>query len=96
MYKIKNNNLILTLPLKVKRFNPYMDMIGEDPYTGMMSNIVGIIDGQDVGFGFWIDFDYAGKPDQNTGILFHWPGSQEDFEEFCKNNISIIYEADNL
>jgi len=86
MYKVTKNNLVIEIPLTTERSNPYME---ESP--GEMDHICGIIDDSERGFGFWIDMDYSGKPDQNTSILFHWLSSEDKFKEFCTNNkISII------
>jgi len=110
MFKIKDNNLFITIPLKKTsstspstsssvssstsntRYNCYMESKeNPDGIVGEMDNIVGIIDKNSCGFGFWIDMAYKGKNDQNTSILFYWLDEQDSFEKFCKNNnISII------
>lgn len=92
-YKIKDKKLVIEIPLKTKRYNPYMEMYDEDGDgdCGPMDNVVGIIDGSEIGFGHWIDMSYKGKSDQNTSIMYHWMGSHDEFEDFCnKNKISII------
>jgi len=89
MYSIENNQLVIRLDLKQQKFNPYMD-----ESTGETDNVCGILDEQDIGFGFLVDREYKGKSPDCTGILFHWLKSQDEFEEFCKTNgISIITYA---
>ena len=89
IYKIKDDKLVLEIPLKTQRFNPY-----DDREQGTMPNVVGIInEDRFCGFGYWIDMSYKGKPDQNTDIMFHWTGGQDEFEKFClTNHIEIISE----
>lgn len=93
MYTIEENNLVLRVPLKTKRFNPY-EADSTDNYIGEeMDNIVGIYDStlSQCGFGYWIDMSYKGGGDQNTNIFFTWEGSHNDFTNFCRrNNIEII------
>ena len=89
---IKDGSLIIEIPLKTRRTNCYMES-KENPTgdIGGMDHVVGIVDNEEIGFGFWIDMNYKGKPDQYTGILYDWLGGQEDFEKFCKESkISVI------
>ena len=87
IYKIKDDKLVLEIPLKKTRFNPY-----DEREQGTMPNVVGIINEDGFcGFGYWIDMSYAGKPDQNTDILYHWTGGTQEFEDFClTEHIEII------
>lgn len=86
MYTVENENLIITIPLKTTRWNPY-EAEGNANYIGAeMNNVVGIVNYPDCGFGHWIDMDYKGKEDQDTGILHDWDGSTEEFKKFCKDN----------
>ena len=86
-----NDNLIVTIPLKARRFNPYNDMAGEDHDTGEMDNIVGVVesryedgnDWEDIGFMYLQDMDYKGKDDQLTDWAIMYHGSKEDFEKLC-------------
>lgn len=90
-YTIENDQLVIKVPLKSTRFNPY-----DESENSPMDHVCGIIDGQDVGFGFWIDMSYADKGDQNTSIFYHWLGSTESFVKFCEDNkISIINYGTN-
>ena len=85
IYKIEDNNLIITVPLKTRRFNPYNDMAGEDPDTGEMSNIIGLYENDYTnGLCYTIDMDYKGKDDQWSDYFFRLDGTHEEFEEMCK------------
>ena len=85
------DNLIVTIPLKARRWNPYNDMAGENPDTGEMDNIVGVIEGHhqggndwdDIGFMYLQDFSYKGKSDQLTSWAVKYGGEPEDFEKLC-------------
>ena len=81
------DNLIVTIPLKARRYNPYNDMAGENPDTGEMDNIVGVIEKHegytDIGFMFLQDMDYKGKDDQLTDWAVKCDGEPEDFEKLC-------------
>jgi hypothetical protein len=89
---VKDDNLIIEIPLKVKRHNPYTD---ED--VGEMDNIIGIIDKDRYGFAYQIDMDYKGKSDQWTDIFYDFFNKAE-FVKFCQdNNIEVIeYEICNV
>ena len=94
MFKIENNNLVITIPLKTNRTNCY-EQSEENPegIVGEMDNICGVITGRDIGFAYLINMDYTGKPDQRTPIYHYWDRSEEEFKEFClTNNIPLIYE----
>jgi hypothetical protein len=95
MFKIENNNLVITIPLKTNRTNCY-EQSEENPegIVGEMNNIVGVLGRHDKrGFVYLIDMSYAGKEDQISSIYYYWGGSEEEFKEFClTNNIPLIYE----
>jgi len=96
MFKIENNNLVITIPLKTNRTNCY-EQSEENPkgIVGEMDNIVGVVSdgGYKIGFAYTIDMSYAGKEDQISPISHFWDSSEEEFEEFClTNNIPLIYE----
>lgn len=78
--KKEDGNLViqLSIPLITKRSNPY------DPDdNSLMDNIVGVIDGPEIGFAYWIDMTYAGKPDQISTLFYLYDGEREDFRKLC-------------
>lgn len=94
--KRKADNLIITIPLKALRYNPYM---GDDP-IGERENIAGVIEGHhdeendwdDCGFMYLQDMSYKGKDDQLTDWAIKYYGSKEDFEKLCKElSVPIWY-----
>ena len=90
-YQIKDDNLIITVPIHGERNNCYEPEVEGAKFM----RIVGYVNKRmsEYGFGFWIDRSYKGKGDDDTGLLFGWMDGQQKFEEFCKKNeISIIYE----
>ncbi|MFA6547407.1 MAG: hypothetical protein WCT11_00490 [Candidatus Magasanikbacteria bacterium] len=74
----KQNNLVIEIPLQVRRCNPY-----DEKEQSLMSNIIGVIDGNDYGFAHCIDMSYSGKADQISSIFYHFYGSEEQFEKLC-------------
>lgn len=81
-------NLIITVPLKCKRSNPW-----DDTYSAEMDNIVGLVEEEynDWGFAYLIDMEYKGKADQTSDWFCKYPGSLEEFIALCKElNIGII------
>ncbi|MBP6858208.1 MAG: hypothetical protein KBC33_00030 [Candidatus Pacebacteria bacterium] len=74
-----NDNLVITVPMKSRRMNPWEDSPGEE-----MDNIIGLIESDmDMGLCYRIDMDYKGKPDQWTDYFYKWNGSQKEFEILC-------------
>ena len=88
--KIENENLIITIPLKAERSNPY-----DDNYHEAMNNIVGIYERDyECGLAYNIDMTYANKADQHTDYFYKLHGDKKDFETMCKElKIDAIYEA---
>lgn len=87
----ENRELVVKIPLKARRFNPYNEIAGEDPDTGEMDNIVGLIlkhrDGchyDECGFAYAIDMNYKGKDDQVGGWAIMFDGSKEEFRKLCQ------------
>jgi len=79
--KDKDNLIInLTIPLKTKRQNPYDESPGEE-----MNNIIGVIDGHEIGFANVIDMSYKGKADQTSRIHYLYHGDKEEFRKLCKD-----------
>ena len=76
---IKKDELVIRVPLKQQRSNPYDDF----EFTG--ENIIGIIEPQakcnipEFGLAYRIDMLYKGKADQWTDIFYHWHNELEDF-----------------
>lgn len=94
IYKTKNS-LIVEVPLKTKRYNPYMD---DNTSVGEMDTVCALI-GKDkfgndrLGFCKYIDMAYKYKGDQWTDYFYMYWGEKKDFEELCKKlRIDIIYE----
>ena len=46
---IKDDKLMIEIPLKIKRSNPY-----DESYSAEMDNITGLIDGEEIGFAYRI------------------------------------------
>jgi len=70
----------LSVPLETNRYNPYM---GDEP-TGKMDNVLGVIAGDEIGFSYWLDMDYAGKGDQISVPFFIFHGEADEFRELCQ------------
>lgn len=89
-YKIVDNKLIIEIPLKTKRSNPYNESVGEE-----MDAIIGLYEGEyNNGICGRIDMDYKDKPDQWTDYIFKLNGTEEEFQEMCKElNIDIVYDV---
>lgn len=81
----KNKKLVIEIPLKVNRHNPY-----DKDFKDEMDNIVGVIAGNDIGFANWIDMDYAGKEDQISEIFYKFFGDKDSFINLC-NSLDIAY-----
>jgi len=74
------NYLIIKVPLKSHRSNPYMD----EDYHPEMDNIVGVIAGDETGFANWIDMDYKGKEDQISVPFYTDYMEKGEFRNLCK------------
>ena len=85
-------HLIIKVPLKARRFNPYNHMATGDGDTGEMNNIVGIVCGDEIGFAHWIDMDYKGKEDQISTIFYQSAIEEKEFEQLCKDLGIDFYE----
>lgn len=91
MLSIKNNNLIIEIPLYQKRSSPY------EKGTWQGENIIGVIEPEPncsdnkCGLAYRIDMSYKGKPDQHTDFFYiHFEG-EKDFVKICKKlDIEII------
>ena len=84
-------HLVIKIPLFKKRYNPYMEQVGKNPYIGTMNAITGLIlyhkkDGNDYeecGFATLIDRSYKGKDDDVGDFIYKYHGDEEDFEKLC-------------
>jgi len=76
---VKNNNLVIEIPLKVKRFCPY-----EGKNIGDMDNICGLIDKKECGFAYFVDRYYKGKSDDVSIIFYQYYNGKNDFKKLCK------------
>lgn len=82
---IKNDNLVIEVPLTKHRSNPY-----DENYHPKMPNIVGLIlhyknkGYDDIGFAFRIDREYAGKNDDAGDFIVKWHEDKKDFIKKCK------------
>lgn len=86
-YKKENGNLIITIPLKKRRYNPYKEMAGNSGDVGEMDNLIGVIDKKDdweIGFAYRIDRSYKGKDDDISSIFLHYLEGEEEFKKLCK------------
>ena len=79
----EGDNLIISIPLKQRRWNPYQDMATGDGDVGEMNNLIGVVCGDDMGFAQLIDMDYKGKSDQIGAFVFMWFGEEKELEEMC-------------
>lgn len=93
VYKVEEGNLVITIPLKTKRWNPY-----EDEPIGEMDNIIGVYHSEyDNGLCYRIDMDYKGKDDQWTDFFYKSDVSLEEFQEMCKElKIDMVYDNAEL
>ena len=83
---IEKNNLVIKIPLKAKRFDPYTETDARE-----MDNIVGVITNDEVGFAHWIDRDYKGKDDDVSNFFYIYLGEKKDFINLCKKlKIDVI------
>lgn len=82
-YKKDKDNLIITIPLRQNRYNPYQEDMTGDGYTGTMNSLIGVIAGDDYTLNYLIDMDYKGKADQVGTDILHFD-SREELEEICK------------
>lgn len=84
IYK-RDGNLIIEIPLKEKRWNPY-DAMANDNYDGgeEMDSIVGVITNDEIGFAHWLDRDYKGKEDDISTLFYQFYGDEKDFIALCK------------
>lgn len=87
-FRIENNNLIITVPLKTKRHNPYLDK-----ETGEMDNVIGLYEDEyNNGLCYRIDMRYEGKEDQFTDYFYKLNGTKEEFKEMIKElKIDAVY-----
>jgi uncharacterized protein YifN (PemK superfamily) len=90
LYKKENGNLIITVPLKTTRSNPYMG----DDYHPEMDNIIGLFEKDyENGLCYRLDMDHAGKLDQYSDYFFKLDGTREEFDAMIKElGIDAIYE----
>lgn len=80
LYKVENDNLIITIPLKTFRSNPY-----DEDYQEEMDNLIGLYEGEyNNGLAYRVDMSYKGKDDQWSDYVFKLNGSREEFEVMCK------------
>lgn len=84
------NNLILTVPLKTNRYNPYSDEV-----VGTMNNIIGVVEEEANWYKYYIanriDMSYKNKGDQ-VGFPIIMFVDKEELEEICKDlQIDIFY-----
>ena len=93
----KKDNLIVTIPLYTRRWNPYNDMAGENPDTGPMNNIVGVIEHhegyEETGFMFLQDMDYKGKDDQLTSWAVKTSHEPKEFRKLCEELKIDLWEV---
>ncbi len=81
----KENNLVVTIPL----WQPTYDAMGEK--FGEISNIIGIIEGDEIGFAKVIDLGYKDSFDYSEIIVKVLIG-KEEFKNLCKELDIDLYE----
>jgi hypothetical protein len=82
----KDDKLIIEIPLKAKRGNPY-----DESYSAEMDNIVGLVYGQEIGFAYRIDREYKDKDDDVSSLFYVFEGGEEEFRGLCKKlNIQVF------
>ena len=98
-YQIIGENLVITIPLKKRRFNPYNEMATGNGDVGEMDNICGLIikhrEGgnhyDDMGFAYVIDRDYKGKSDDIGDFCVKFYGGEKEFRKLCTDmKISFV------
>ena len=97
----ENGELVVRIPIKARRWNPYNDMAGKDPDTGEMDNIVGVVEGHheggndwdDCGFMYLKDMDYKGKDDQLTDWAVKYHDEPEKFRKLCEELKIPLWEV---
>ena len=93
-YKKEGDNLIITIPLKTRRYNPYQEMAGEDGDTGEMDNLIGLYEGEyNNGLAHRIDMNYKDKSDQWSDYVYKLNGDRKEFLEMCKE-LELDYVTD--
>ena len=95
LYRKENNKLIIEVPLKTRRFNPYNEMATGNGDVGEMDNIIGLYENEyKNGLCFRIDMDYKDKSDQWSDYFFKLDGTKKEFEEMCLElEIDAIYDS---
>lgn len=97
IYK-KDGFLIIKVPLKAERSNPYDEDFHEE-----MDNITGLIIGHhkdrnrwdECGFAYLIDRDYKGKCDDISSLFFISDYDVKEFVKLCKDlKINVAYFND--
>ena len=85
---IKGENLIIEVPLKTKRYNPW-----DDEYKAEMDNIIGVVTSDlDKGLCFRIDMEYKGKDDQWTDFFYKSDTDNDEFIKLCEElDIDIVF-----
>ena len=83
----KNDFLVIEIPMKQDVICPF-----SNEKKGKMDNIIGIIDGDDIGFSYLIDMSYKGGAPQWTDMFFKYFGNEEDFVKICKKLNIEIYD----
>ncbi len=82
--KKDKDNLIVTIPLRQTAY----DAVGDE--VGQVSNIMGVIAGDEMTFSQEIDMTYKGKASQEGMPLIHYYGEENEFKELC-HNLGISY-----
>jgi len=90
----QKGKLIIEIPLKRKRHNPYQNKEIEE-----IDNIAGMIyQGRyktEMGFVYVINRSYKGKCPDYTSFFYVFGGSKEEFEKLCKKlDLNIVYFYD--
>jgi hypothetical protein len=81
------DNLIIKIPLKQEVYNPYTDEV-----EGEIDNIIGVIEGDKVGFAYLIDRTYKDKSPDISTTFYEDYMDKDEFSALCVTLGLDVYE----
>lgn len=89
----EKGQLVIRVPLKKRRFNPYNDCFTGNGDVGEMDNVIAVYESDTCnGLTYAIDMGYKGKDDQFTDYFLRTDMGIKDFEKLVKElELSIVY-----